>query len=142
MAHARPTIAPAEVRKVQEQFARWRASKQGRERIPQRLWRAAARLCEAHSVNRVARWLRMNHTALQDRTGGRSSPPRSHPAPTFVEWRAPAAMFPGASSTEYVLEVEGAGERTVRIRVRGATVSEVVALARALRRNENERWTP
>ena len=136
MAHARPNVAPAEVRKVQEQFARWRASKQGRERIPQRLWRAAAKLCKTHSVNRVARWLRVNHTALQDQTARRSSPRRSQPAPTFVEWRAPAVMLPGASSTEYVLEVEGAGERTLRIRMRGATVSEVAALARALRRDE------
>lgn len=139
MAHARPNVAPTQVRKVQEQFARWRASKQGRERIPRRLWRAAARLCETHSVNRVARWLRVNHTALQDQTARRLSPRRRQPTPTFVEWRAPAVMFPGASSTEYVVEVEGTGERSLRIGVRGATVSEVAALARALRRNESER---
>jgi hypothetical protein len=38
------------------------------------------------------------------------------------------------ASPEYLLEVEKAGERTVRIRVRGAAVAEVAALAQALRR--------
>jgi hypothetical protein len=47
----------------------------------------------------------------------------------------PAAVSPVApASAEYLLEVERAGERTVRVRLRGAAVAEVAELARALRR--------
>jgi antitoxin (DNA-binding transcriptional repressor) of toxin-antitoxin stability system len=44
--------------------------------------------------------------------------------------------------SEYLLEVERVGERTVRVRVRGAPVADVVALARALRRDERRGEIP
>ena len=134
MDEGRPEVPSVEVRRVQERFSRWRAHKRGR-LIPKRLWGAAAHLCGAHSVHRVARWLRLNYAAVRDRAhrvGGADAP---RPA-AFVEW-APGAMptiAPASAVAEYLLEVAGANERTVRVRVRGAAVAEVAALARALRR--------
>jgi len=43
-------------------------------------------------------------------------------------------MVPGPA--EYLPEVERSEEPTLRVHVRGATVAEVAALARALRRDE------
>jgi hypothetical protein len=128
-------VAPREIRKVQERFEGWRAQKRGRERIPQSLWNAAAKLCEIHNVHQVSRWLRLNHAALRDRTR-RTGPQGSRRSPAFVEWMPPAMSPAAASSAEYLLEVERAGEQTLRVRVRGATVAEVAALARALQRDE------
>jgi len=114
---------------VQKQFERWRVGKQGRGKIPPMLWDAAAKLCERHSVDRVAQWLRLNHTALRDRAKETGSA-GSRKSPTFVEL-APSAV--PTALAEYLLEVEHAGERTLRVRVRGGVVADVVVLARALR---------
>ena len=124
---------PAEVRRMQEQFERWRAGKQPRERIPQRLWEAAARLCKTNSIHRVSRWLRLNHTSLQGRARRRTTPRRSNPA--FVEWSLPAGAVPGNSSAQYVVEVAGDGAQ--RIHARGVSISDVAALSRALRADES-----
>ena len=120
---------PAPVRRVDDQFERWRTGKQGQERIPVRLWEAAARLCETYSVHRISRWLRLNHTTLQKKAGRRRRCGRSRSKMTFVEWKLPAGIVPGASSPEYVVEVGG---RVPRIHVRGASASEVAALVSAL----------
>lgn len=121
---------PASVRRVDEQFDRWRAGKQKRERIPPGLWRAAAKLCEIYSIHRVSRWLRLNHTALQDRADKqRRRSGRSTSRPAFVEWSLPAGIATDAGTTEYVVDVEG---RVPRIHVRGASALEVAALVNAL----------
>ena len=125
-------VPPVDVRKIQEQFRHWRAHKRGR-LIPDRLWRAAALLCGRHSAHRVARCLRLNYVALRDRAKRAHGPGPVRPA-AFVEWPPMAVAPMTPASPEYLLEVEKAGERTVRIRLRGAAVAEVAALARALRR--------
>lgn len=122
-------VMPAPVCRVDEQFERWRTAKQGQARLPPRLWAAAAKLCETHSVHRVSRWLRLNHTALQKRAGKHRRPGRVRAKPTFVEWSLPAGIVPGACPAEYVVEVKG---RAPRIHVRGASALEVAALVRAL----------
>lgn len=133
MASAKREGVPAEVRGVEKQFERWRDGKQGQERIPPRLWEAAAKLCRIYSVHRVSRWLRINHAALQKRAGKRSTRRPSRSEAAFVEWSLPAGTFPRASSAEYVVEAPGREGGGQRIHVRGASVGEVAALARALR---------
>ena len=124
---------PAEVRRLQGRFGRWRTNKgAGPEPIPAKLWEAAVKLCRTHGVSRVSRWLRLHHTTLKKRLGRRSSPSYVRPQPRFVEWRLPAGGLPESSAAEYVVEVPSAGDAAQRIHVRGASVAEVVALARAL----------
>ena len=120
---------PAPVRRVEEQFARWRAGKQAQERIPRRLWAVAAKHCATYGVHQMSRWLHLNHTALQREANKRRRSRRSHPRPAFVEWRVPAGMVPGASPAEYIVELGG---RVPRIHVRGASAVEVAALVSAL----------
>ncbi len=133
MARTRPEVLPAEVRRVKERFKCWRVDRQGRKRIPPKLWEAAAKLCETYSIHQVSRWLRLNHTALQKRAGRRSSLRSYRPKPAFVEWSLPPGILTGVSSAEYVVEVVGRGDGAQRIHMRGVSVPEVVALAKALR---------
>jgi hypothetical protein len=128
---------PAEVRREQQQFRRWRVGKQGPERIPPALWGAAVKLCATYSVHRVSRWLHLNHTALQKRAGKRSNSSSCRPKPSFVEWSLPEGNPPAVSSAEYVVEVPSPGDAAQRVHVRGASVGEVAALARALRAAES-----
>lgn len=126
---------PPPVRRVDEQFERWRADKQGHERIPPQLWAAAAGLCEDYGVHKVSRWLHLNHTALQHRAGEQGTASRRHrrrgrtsSKPSFVEYSLPAGLV-GGSAAEYVVELKGC---VPRIQVRGASALEVAALVGAL----------
>ncbi len=125
------TAVPAEARAVQSRFTTWRKAKTGRDRIPDRLWSAAVRLCTRHSVDEISRWLRLNHSALRDRVGPKKKRKvrRSRSAPSFAELVPPLA----SSSAEYVIEVEGTEGKRMRVRLRGASVTEVAELARSLR---------
>lgn len=121
---------------MRNRFELWRRTKRGRDRIPERLWAAAAKLCRTQSVNRVARCLRLNYASLQERLGRgdvrRQRPRRNEKTgtPGFVEWAVPLP------SPEYVLELDGGGAPNVRVRVRGAAIRDVAALARLLRKVE------
>jgi len=56
---------------VQQQFSDWRASRSSkREHIPDRLWQAAVRLCDVHSLNHVSRSLQLSYMALKKRLPG------------------------------------------------------------------------
>jgi hypothetical protein len=100
------------------------------EPIPAKLWEAAVKLCRTHGVSRLSQWLRLHYTTLQKRAGKRSSQRSGRSRPNFVEWKLPAGSLAGVSSAEYVVEATDAVQR---VHVRGASVSEVAALARALR---------
>ena len=133
------------VREVQDAFEHWRSGKKhGREAIPPKLWRMAATLCKTQSVNRMARYLGLNHTALKAEANRRSpwnrrpGLPRRHHEPAFVELtrdQVSTGIISGSSSAEYVVEAPVHKDGTPRIHVRGANVSEVAALVRALRDN-------
>lgn len=128
---------PADIHRLQERFGRWRAKKgAGRKPIPSKLWEAAVKLSRTHGVSRVSRWLRLHHTTLKKRLGRRCALGSVRPQPRFVEWRLPVGGLPGISAAEYIVEVPSAGDAAQRVHVRGASVSEVVALARALRADE------
>lgn len=130
------TQLPPGVGVVLDRFETWRKAKKGRERIPPRLWSAAAALCQRHGVNLVSQWLRVNHTALRDRFRTAARPKRKTAAPTFVECAPGAAPVfapsPIPATAEYVVEVDQEQGPCVRVRARGAAVADVAALARLL----------
>jgi hypothetical protein len=130
------TQLPPGVGVVRDRFETWRKAKKGRERIPPRLWSAAAALCQRHGVNLVSQWLRVNHTALRDRFRRAARPKQEKAAPTFVECVPGAApvfpVSPIAGAAEYVVEVDQDQGPRMRVRARGAAVADVAALARLL----------
>lgn len=134
MPHPTRKAAPAELRAVRRQFREWRATKQPGDRIPQHLWKDAAQLVPYYGMCRVAESLRLNPAALRRYTERHPGNRRCPPTPTaFVEGSLPAGLLLGTSAAEYTFEIEEAGAATLRIRVRGAGVAEVAALAQALR---------
>jgi len=94
----------------------------------------AAELCETYSINRVARHLGLNHAALKAEVNRCLR--GHHQKQAFVELppgSVPSGIIPENSVAEYVIEPPARKDETPRIHVRGASVSEVAALVRALR---------
>jgi hypothetical protein len=52
---------------VRNKFEHWRKTRQGRERIPDDLWKAAIELTGQYSLHQVSRWLRLNYADLKKR---------------------------------------------------------------------------
>jgi hypothetical protein len=93
---------------VQALFERWRKEKKGRDPIPPSLWEAAVSLTDEHTMNRVARFLHLNHTELKSR----STLCRGSGDVAFIE------LDPITVATECTIEmVRPTGER---MRIRGA----------------------
>ncbi len=69
---------------VRMKFKQWRNSRDKRKAIPAALWEAAASLYPAHSLHRISKALRLNHTKLKHYVQG---PPvdLSMPAASFIE---------------------------------------------------------
>ncbi len=60
-------MAMRDLEKDKAQFAEWRRQKQGRERIPEQLWRIAAAHIGKMSVNRVSREFRLSFSTLREK---------------------------------------------------------------------------
>ncbi len=61
---------PESVERVREQFEEWRGRRKSRERIPEELWKAAAKVARRHGVNAVSRVLHVEHAKLRQRVEG------------------------------------------------------------------------
>lgn len=125
---------PPEIKEVRKRFQDWRKTKEGRERIPDRLWASAIRLCRDHNIHRVSRWLRLNHSALRDQVEAAAARrvSRKKSKPAFVELVAQRQSTPA----ECMLELENADGTKIRMELRGAGVSDLAALVRSLWREE------
>ena len=108
-------------------FEEWRSNRRGKARIPTELWSAAVEVARREGINRTARELHVAWDDLKRRlvtTGevrGQSDPP------VFVELVAPQTQ----SVPECTLEVE-ARQGKLRIQLKGASVSDLATLSRAL----------
>jgi hypothetical protein len=86
-AHVRDDVTPARVR---AEFDRWRTESSGRGRIPDRLWREAVGLLQAHAMAVVFKELRLSATDLKKRRQAlvTNDSKRTGVVPAFVELRA------------------------------------------------------
>ena len=108
-------------------FEEWRSNRKGKARIPAELWSAAVEVARKEGINRTARELHVAWDDLKRRMetqGGVAGQPGS---PAFVELVSP----PAQSVPECTLEVEGR-QGKLRIQLKGASVSDLAALSRAL----------
>lgn len=107
-------------------FEQWRQTRQGRSRIPDELWAAAAAVARKDGVNRTAAALNLDGGKLKRRMAVSNSGPRKTPPPAFVE------LLPaGAASPEYTIELEGRHGKLC-IRCKGTTAADLAELSRAL----------
>jgi hypothetical protein len=115
------------MRKVHQQLQRWRSQCRGRERIPERLWAAAAELAREHGVNPVSRALHLEFNHLKRAAEADGAKGRKRATPAFVELIAPQT----SSTREYVLEVE-APRGKLRIELKGMALAELADMSRTL----------
>jgi hypothetical protein len=106
---------PAAIKRVRSQFEEWRAHKNSRDRIPDRLWAAAAEAARRHGVHAVSRAVRIEHAALRRRVEATSG--EMTDAPVFIE------MDNVAGSVGCIVELEKGNGTRMRICVHdGAAV--------------------
>lgn len=116
---------PAGLLRLERQFARWRKSRKPGQRIPGRLWQAAAKLAEKYGLNQTATVLNLDYYSLKKHVDRPSAGAASGTA--FLE--LPSA--PMAHASECVIEFEdGAGAR-LRMHLKGTEVPDVLALGRS-----------
>jgi hypothetical protein len=115
---------------VLRQFEQWRAAKQRGERIPQHLWQAAASLYPRYTVNRIARYLRLDGADLRDYVdlGRKSGGPKRREVPQFV----PLSVGGSGGRADCRIKVSAGGRARATIRLKGAEVESVVEVLREL----------
>jgi len=110
---------------VRARFEEWRQNRQGRSRIPDALWSAAAELARKDGINRTAAELHLDGGKLKRLMGAKAT--SGQPSPAFVELLTPRA----SSVPECTIELEGR-RGTVRIQLKGASAADLAGLSRAL----------
>ena len=108
-------------------FEEWRTTRRGKARIPAELWSAAVEVAGKEGVNRTARELHVAWDDLKRRVATTGEVRRQPDSPAFVELVAPQTQ----SVPECTLEVEGR-QGKLRIQLKGASVSDLATLSRAL----------
>ena len=120
---------PLELRAVYRQFEQWRRIRQPSDRIPDRLWAAAATVARTQGVSRTARLLHLESQKLKRLVTGARPEPRGSTAPAFVELLAPSSPTGNGDCT---VEVEGPRGGRLRVHLRGAPAPDLVALSRVV----------
>jgi hypothetical protein len=116
---------PRDLAQARSQFEAWRCRRQGRGRIPDRLWALAVGLVNRHGVSRTAAVLRLDYYTLKARAEATSSTPPSNGSP-FVELPSPAV--PGKHG---LVELDNGAGATMRVQLAGYDAADVEALARS-----------
>lgn len=120
----------AALQKAQQLFANWRESKTGRPRIPDNLWQAATDLhhIQGMTINKIARGLRLNHTALKEKVFD------MRPAELGLSAREESPMFievaPPPECSDCVIEMESQTGVKMRICFRGRADPTVISLGK------------
>jgi hypothetical protein len=68
---------PAGLEGVQRQFERWRRTRRGHARIPDKLWAAAVKAAGVHGLHRTVRALRLDYYSLKERVEQQAGTPRA-----------------------------------------------------------------
>jgi len=120
---------------VEKRFQRWRDGHEGRERIPEELWSAAAAAARVHGVHSTARRLHLEYLKLKGFTDSPSSRRRrassavktvGRTAPQFVELTSAAIVQPRCT-----VELQNTAGATLRIELQGADLSALSGITHA-----------
>jgi hypothetical protein len=119
---------PAALSQAQRKIEQWRERHRPRARLPEDLWREAAKLACAHGINRTARVLRLDYYSLKKRAA--ASAESGDRAPEFVEVMPPT-LPPWRGGC--MIELEDSSGLKLRIHLPGGDVPDIAALARVFR---------
>ena len=136
---------PARLEAVRRRFEAWRKKRQGRARIPERLWKSAVKVAATYGLCRTARTLGLDYNALKQHvesaglnnspagptTPRQKNPARSastakksaqNPAMTFVE----LTTLERPGSPECIVELENPCGAKMRVHAKGNQIPDVV----------------
>jgi hypothetical protein len=118
---------------VAQQFRSWRANRVRGERIPKRLWQAAAELSERHAVEEIASTLALNSERLEKRVeverGRKKHLWHDSQAPAtgggFIEVGTFSAGYPD----ECTVEAEDGAGKKLTVHLRGDGCAHAIEIA-------------
>jgi len=115
--------------RVEPALAAWRRQRRHREAIPDSLWRLIVPLAQAHGVSRVAQALRLNYTALKQRSVAASGTSAvGKPLGGFIE----VPMVGAPSATPWVIEMDDGRGTKLTVRLAQGQSAAVLTLAQGL----------
>ena len=147
--------SPARLEAGRRRFELWRSTRQGRGRIPERLWKSAVKLAAVYGLCRTARMLGLDYNALKRHVG--ATGPGDSPGARIARRRMPGtntarqkmataktvrtktvgketamtfvelSPLPRPGSPECIVELEHPRGAKMRIRFTGRQSPEVVA---------------
>lgn len=123
MGRRKRAVVPSGLLRLEQRFVEWRRTRKQGERIPERLWKSAARMAEKHGLNQTATVLKLEYYALQRRVEERASEVSST---AFVELPSAAVVH----ASECVVEFEDGFGASLRVHLKGAEVPDLLALGR------------
>ncbi len=114
------------IKKAEEQFSIWRATRQHSEAIPDHLWHLAYEVAKHIGDSKACALLRLNHTRFKERRPQKLGSSRNRQE--FIEVSSPPIPYP---SGEVVLEMESPSGKLI-IRLLNAEADYLAKLARML----------
>ena len=116
---------PSGLMGLEQRFADWRKTRRRGERIPERLWKSAARVAEKYGVSQTATVLKLEYYGLKRRVDERAS--EVSRATAFVELPSAAVVH----ASECVVEFEDGAGASLRVHLKGTEVPDLLALGRS-----------
>lgn len=124
MGRPKRAVVSSGLLRLEKRFAEWRRSRKRGERIPERLWKSAARMAGKYGLNQTATVLKLEYYSLKRRMDERASDTSSDTA--FVELPSAAVVH----ASECVVEFEDGDGASLRVHLKGAEVPDLLALGR------------
>lgn len=115
---------PTSLARGRNSFQAWRRGRRRGTRIPERLWKLAVKLADAHGLSNTATVLKLDYYALKKRVESTNS--RGHSAaPAFVELSPPRSTAWG----ECIVELEDNVGASMRVHLKGYAAPDLAALS-------------
>ena len=129
MSTKQPANLPIALSTARRQFDHWRSQQPNkRTRLPKELWQQAVALAKEHGLNKTARALGLKYYSLKKHLDETDTDAlvAAKPTPDFIELLPETVT---AGGVECMIEWAEGPNTTVRMHIKGASVSELTALA-------------
>ena len=116
---------PARLLQLKQKFTKWRRTRLPGDRIPDRLWKAAARMAVDFGLNQTAKVLALDYYSLKQHVDRLAV--ETGPNAAFIEMPSPSI----AHANECVIELEDGAGASMRMHLKGTDLPDVLALGRS-----------
>lgn len=133
MRSKKPTVTPtvsADIEQIRRRLQAWRRRRKHGSRIPESLWRSAAKLARRHPPGSIAHTLGLDYGGLKQRlnTANKYGASEREGKASFIE----VLPFTPASHCECTLEIEDRRGAKMKLELKGVSAGDLAAVSRAL----------